>query len=160
MPLRPSLALVLLAGGILAVLLVSLPGGGWSFAQATPDSEALTSTAIVTEATARAVTVEAETGAGAQGAGAGLGSLALTATALAGDLYTPLPFDVLTGSAPQVAPGGDTGSEHSGDETSIDWAPLVVIGGALLVMIAAGALARSQARAGRGTSPGDDSPTD
>lgn len=93
------------------------------------DPAAMTSTAIVEEATARAAEIEA------QSAG-DLSSIEQTATALVEDLFTPLPFDPVPGGPP--LPGADRNTGDSGP----DFTPLLVIGAALVVLIFAGGLAR------------------
>lgn len=103
---------------------------------------AITSTAIVEEATRRAVEVEA------QGAD-GLSAIEQTATALVMDMLTPLPFDEVPDAPPLPGPDSNTGGDDSPD-----FSPLLVIGAALLVIIAAGGLARL----GSGGSPSDDDP--
>lgn len=113
-------ALVLLAAALNAVAQAPTPQ---------VDGEAMTSTAIVDEATRRAAGIDA------QGAN-GLSGIEQTATALAQSVFTPLPFDSVPDAPPQPGPNSNTG------EQSPDLTPVLVVGAAFVVMIIAGVLAR------------------
>lgn len=97
------------------------------------DPAAITSTAIVEQATARAAEGDAQDAAAEPG---GLSGIEQTATALVEAMFTPLPFDPVPDGPPLPGPDSNTGGDGP------DFTPLLVIGGALVVLIVAGVLAR------------------